>query len=63
MNGWMLDRPVPTKTGILVWAFFESRGAAEQEAARMNVRAVPASLVSEFVNFNDKDSRNAERQS
>lgn len=51
IEGWALDRVVWTKKRAnLVWGFFESRRAAEEEAVRLTtkaqtVRVVPATLI------------------
>ncbi len=45
IEGWAIEEMVQTKTGVLTWGFFESRGAAEQEASRFGMRAVPATLI------------------
>ena len=45
LDGWVIEAEVRTKTGILTWGFFESRGAAEQEASRFDLRALPATLI------------------
>lgn len=45
IEGWALDRMALTKTGVLAWGFFESRGAAQQEADRLGTGVVPATLI------------------
>ena len=46
IEGWALDRLVYTKGKCnVVWGFFESRGAAEDEAARFGISVVPATLI------------------
>lgn len=46
IEGWALDRTVYTKgKATLAWGFFESRGSAEQEASRLGVGVVPATLI------------------
>lgn len=50
IEGWAINRELPTLIGNEAWGFFTDRAVAEQEAARFNTflhpaRVVPATLV------------------
>lgn len=50
IEGWAIDRELPTKLGNQTWGFFTDRAVAETEALRFHTilqpcRVVPATLI------------------